>query len=128
MANSNEYMAAYMNARYHRRRAEAVELLGGRCVQCGSTDALELDHIDRTTKAGELGRLFSRGEARYRAELAKCQLLCEECHRRKSADEQSVEHGGGKTGKKNCRCRLCGPLKNKYMREWKEARAASSDG
>lgn len=31
----------------------------------------------------------------------------------------AVEHGQGKTGKKNCRCDLCWPLKIAYMKEFK---------
>ncbi len=114
--NSNAYMNEYMQRRYRTRRAEALTILGGEhpcCVRCGSVDRLEIDHIDPATKLLDLGKLWSVAKARYLDELAKCQLLCHDCHAAKSAEEESVDHGGGMTGKKNCRCALCGPLKRK---------------
>lgn len=114
--HTNEYMREYMARRYRARREAALVQLGGTCALCGATENLEFDHVDRTTKRGEISRLFSRGEARYKQELEKCQLLCSSCHRAKSAAEIAVDHGGGLTGKRNCRCPLCGPLKKAYAR------------
>lgn len=108
-----------MVARYHKRRAKAIEAMGGKCVRCGSEDRLEFDHIERSLKAGEIARWLSRGEQRYLRELEKCQLLCRACHIEKSRGESSVGHGGGKTGIRNCYCEKCKPLKLAYMREWK---------
>jgi 5-methylcytosine-specific restriction endonuclease McrA len=45
-ASYNAYMNKYMKERYERRRSEAVASLGGKCVVCGTTDRLELDHIN----------------------------------------------------------------------------------
>ncbi|MCV7174796.1 hypothetical protein [Mycolicibacterium sphagni] len=118
----NAYMRQYMLALYHERRVESFEMLGGHCVVCGSTEGLEVDHIDRTTKTIELGKLWSCARKRYLAELELCQLLCEPHHREKSAREMSVEHGEGLTGKRNCRCDLCRPLKNAYARRKKAER------
>lgn len=120
------YMADYMLRRYHARRAEAVARLGGKCRNCGTTEHLEIDHIDPATKSFDLGTLWSVAKARYDAELEKCQLLCHGCHAAKSASEQSVGHGEGLTGKRNCRCKLCGPLKNRYNREFKARRRAQA--
>ena len=53
-------------------------------------------------------------------ELAKCQLLCQPHHLEKTIRERSVGHGEGLTGKRNCRCELCGPLKLAYNREFKK--------
>lgn len=120
MANSNEYMREYMLKRYHERRKQAVEILGGKCVVCGTTAQLEIDHIDRLTKTMDLGKLWSCAKKRYFEELKLCQLLCKAHHEIKSAKEASVEHGQGLTGKRNCRCEICKPLKNKYQRENKK--------
>lgn len=117
MANSNEYMREYMLKRYHERRKQALEILGGKCVKCSTTEQLEIDHIDRLTKTMDLGKLWSCAKKRYFEELKLCQLLCKEHHEAKSAQEKSVEHGQGLTGRRNCRCELCAPLKNKYNRE-----------
>ena len=58
-----------------------------KCVQCGSTERLELDHIDRETK--ESHSIWSWSEVRRLAEIAKCQVLCHECHRLKTRKENS---------------------------------------
>jgi hypothetical protein len=110
-------MREYMLKRYHKRRSESIEKLGGKCVVCGVTENLEIDHIDRTTKTMAISGLWSANIVRYEAELKLCQLLCEEHHKQKTSRENSVEHGGGKTGKRNCYCELCAPLKRAYARE-----------
>lgn len=116
VSNSNEYMRAYMRARYHRIRAEIVARLGGKCVQCGTTEDLEIDHIDRSTKTINVGQLTSVSRKKLEEEIPKCQLLCQPCHLEKSKQEMGVPHGGGLTGKRNCRCSECKPLKNAYAR------------
>lgn len=115
----NSYMTDYMVRRYHARRIEAIKLLGGKCAVCNTTEKLELDHIDRTAKTFDIGKLFSRGKARYLKELELCQLLCYDCHKEKTFEDAgySEEHGKGLTGKRNCRCALCGPLKKRYMQD-----------
>lgn len=111
----NEYMRVYMLKRYERRRDEAIRSLGGVCVVCGSTTNLEIDHISRNSKLFDIGKaLAGWSESRVQAELFKCQILCHEHHKRKTIKENSVEHGEGVSGKKNCRCDLCRPLKSKY--------------
>ena len=39
---------------------------------------------------------------------------------------QPVDHGGGKTGKRNCLCDLCRPLKNKYASDARKAKPRGS--
>lgn len=83
--NYNPKMNEYMKARYARRRADAVELLGGECASCGSIDNLEFDHIDPEQKSFPIGKAFSGWKwSRIVAELDKCQLLCHDCHQVKS--------------------------------------------
>lgn len=118
----NAYMATYMLERYHRRRAKAVELLGGKCVRCGATEELEFDHIERGLKSGEVAKWFTQGEAKLKAELVKCQLLCRPCHIEKTRSEMTVGHGGGVSGIAGCKCELCKLKYNEYMRNWKRER------
>lgn len=115
----NEYMREYMKRRYHERKAESLVKLGGKCVICGTTENLEFDHIDRTTKTMDINTMWSVNRKRYEEELKLIQLLCAPHHQAKTSAEQSVPHGGGLTGKRNCRCELCAPLKNAYSRELK---------
>lgn len=118
----NAYMRAYNLERYHRRREQAIDLLGGKCSRCGVTDGLEIDHRDPAQKEVELSK-FGVAEAKYWKEIEKCQLLCRSCHRIKSAQGRSVGHGGGASGKRNCPCDPCRTRKNEYMRNWKKTRS-----
>lgn len=71
-------------------RRRAAFFSGKSCIQCGSTEGLELDHTDRTTKDPvlKLGtRIWSWSEDKRAAEIAKCQILCHECHKIKSIGE-----------------------------------------
>ena len=128
MSDRNAYMAKYMLERYHRRRLQAIGAMGGRCAKCGSVDSLEFDHIDRAFKRGEIAKWLTQGEQKYLKELERCQLLCKPCHREKTNNEISVGHGGGLTGKRNCYCDLCRPLKLEYMRNRRELRASGAIG
>lgn len=120
----NEYMRVYMAERYKRRRAEAIERLGGKCVDCGTTENLEFDHKDRSQKLYDIGkRLAGVAEAKLWAELGKCELRCDTHHNIRSRQQLSVEHGGGKSGKKNCKCVPCKERRSEYMRNRRRGRA-----
>lgn len=119
----NEYMRKYVKERYHRLRAEWIVKLGGKCASCGSVEELNFDHINASEKSYDIGRILSsHSKQKVAEEMAKCQLLCVSCHVSKSqlsGDVRFVSHGGGKTGKRNCRCDLCRPLKNEYQKRYK---------
>jgi len=119
---SNEYMHKYMLARYRRKRKEAIALLGGKCAACGSTTKLEFDHIDIRTKSFNISKAWSYSKARLDAELAKCQLLCSECHDKKTLADLGVTSAKGKHGTlssyRYCKCVLCKKAKADYMREY----------
>jgi 5-methylcytosine-specific restriction endonuclease McrA len=77
----NVRMNIYMNERYHRRRTEAVKYLGGKCVDCGTTDGLEFDHKNPKQKSFAIGKKFaSMATAKLYAEVDKCELRCRPCH------------------------------------------------
>ncbi|BCO56150.1 hypothetical protein MINTM005_13940 [Mycobacterium intracellulare] len=118
------HCVGYYLDRYHRRRDAAIARLGGKCAVCGTTRNLHIDHINPSEKAIEMGKMWAVAESRYLAELKRCQLLCAKHHRQKSALERSVDHGGGVTGKRNCYCELCGPLKRAYMAQYRSKRKA----
>lgn len=62
-------------------------LLEHPCVDCGQDDpmVLEFDHIDRTTKSYEISEA-TRGKSvkNLLAEMAKCEVRCANCHRKKT--------------------------------------------
>lgn len=72
-----------------------IDLLGGKCADCGRTDTLEFDHVDRTIKSFDIGPCYSLPLAELLEELKKCQLLCRKCHKIKTQeiDGLKAEHG-----------------------------------
>jgi 5-methylcytosine-specific restriction endonuclease McrA len=63
-----EYLKRYRREWSAKRRA--AYFYGKRCVQCGSSENLELDHVNPADKR--------------EAEIKKCQVLCRKCHRQKT--------------------------------------------
>jgi len=81
---------------------------GKSCLVCGTTESLEVDHVDPTQKVAH--RIWSWAIPRRDAELAKCQVLCTEHHKAKTrADRPIPEHGtiSRYGGIHKCRCDLC---------------------
>jgi len=64
--------------RWMARRREDWLSANGPCVKCGSWDDLEVDHIDPSKKVSH--KVWSWREDRRLEELAKCQVLCRNCH------------------------------------------------
>ena len=77
----NAYMNTYMKRRYARRRAQAVEQLGGKCVDCGFAGFVEFDHVDPEEKEANISRLLAGASwEKLQTELVKCVLRCIACH------------------------------------------------
>jgi hypothetical protein len=66
-------------------------LLSHPCITCGEGDpiVLEFDHRDGVIKTETVGNLMIRGNsiALIEAEIAKCDVLCANCHRRRTAKQ-----------------------------------------
>lgn len=82
--------------RWEKREVERIRqfladhLAGHPCVDCGETDpvVLEFDHV-RGEKIAEVSKLARSSVARVAAEVAKCDVRCGNCHRRKTARERN---------------------------------------
>lgn len=88
----------YRYQKRHRRELKAIiiEVLGGRCEDCdyhGCSAALDPHHADPRTKEFSLSA-FGGSMTRLRSELAKCVLLCANCHRQRHAAEDVNAKGG----------------------------------
>jgi 5-methylcytosine-specific restriction endonuclease McrA len=83
----NKSMNKYMKQRWEARRQSAIDYLGGKCIRCNSTDFLEFDHIEPSTKIMTIAKASSRNEKMFWEEVNKCQLLCVPCHLEKSAED-----------------------------------------
>lgn len=75
---------SYHTDYYYRKKAEFIAILGGKCVICGTTEQLEFDHIDPTTKKFAISKLLNVSHQAAIDELDKCQLLCNGCHKIKT--------------------------------------------
>lgn len=97
----NPYQARLYRARYRARmKAKAKAwvlcyLMQHPCVDCGEPDTrvLEFDHVDPASKSSKVSRMVADGRLirLIEQEVAKCEVRCANCHRRRSLDEG---HGG----------------------------------
>lgn len=62
------------------RRQKIKDYLGGKCMSCGSTENLQFDHRDRSTKKFNIAREVCMAWDRLTEEADKCDLLCKSCH------------------------------------------------
>lgn len=119
------------------------------CVDCGEADlvVLEFDHLPGKDKRFDVARAVSgstRAWKTIRAEIDKCEVVCANCHRRRTArraghrrhlllmgikiaepapvDRFRVPHGGGTKGRRGCRCDPCTARRRQYARELYRAR------
>lgn len=84
------YMNTYMKERYKQRRLDVISRLSGKCKHCESTENLQLDHINPTSKYKSIAKLSSASDVIFEAEIKKCQLLCKDCHLEKTIAEGSL--------------------------------------
>ena len=52
----------------------------------------DMDHLDRTQKHKTIAKMHGDPVKRLLAEIAKCQMLCVECHRRKTVESRDWVH------------------------------------
>lgn len=84
----NARMNEHGKAKYRRRRNAAIAFLGGKCVDCSSTQRLEFDHKDPKQKSFNLAhRLTSMRQELLDVEIAKCVLRCNSCHQIKTGSQ-----------------------------------------
>jgi hypothetical protein len=66
------------------------------CVRCGEADpvVLEFNHLDPTTKSANISDMIHGRVSigRIRMELAKCEVLCANCHQRHTATTRPTHY------------------------------------
>ena len=71
-----------------RRKLTLIDLMGSQCTDCGLVydgvpEVFEFDHC-RGEKVAALSQLFGGSWDRVMVEVAKCDLVCANCHRRRT--------------------------------------------
>lgn len=90
------------------------------CVDCGSRNDLEIDHVDKTQKVSH--RIWSWSTQRREQELAKCVVRCRRCHQIKTLAHRTdrAEHGTRSKYDFGCRCENCREAQRTYNAEWRK--------
>lgn len=121
-------MKNYMRQRRLNRRNKYIEMLGGKCVSCGSTEDLQFDHINPKRKEFDLNKIKDTNEKTIIKELKKCVLLCPQCHLIKTKhnqehvnkDKAPSTHGKIWHYKKyKCRCDKCRKAMSDYLSKFR---------
>lgn len=101
----------------------------GPCVRCGSAKNLQVDHIDRLQKVDH--KVWSWSAKKRESELAKCQVLCSDCHVKKGLEAGDipprVAHGDRKMYERHgCRCQACRVAHTRFQAAWRQKRLSEA--
>lgn len=116
-----DYMREYMRNRYHQKRQNMIDELGGKCVVCGDVNNLHIDHIDSSKKTFRASDIHSINDKKLNEEKKNFQLLCEKCHKEKTKRDWDFgvpkpTHGKIWTFRKyKCRCPECVEAYRQYL-------------
>ena len=123
--NRKDYIRNYQRKWMQQRRQAWIDSQGGCCAKCGSTENLEVDHIDPKLKTMNPRDLWSRTGTIREKELENCKVLCNNCHKIKSGLERSLSvgpivHGTNKGYNRKCRCSACKTAHSKSTSHYKK--------
>lgn len=97
----------YYRRRYRERRAWALKLLGSKCEHCGTKKNLNFHHRNPSEKSVDISSVFSRWSiAKLTEELAKCILLCADCHLEHHHPGHEMSHSASAYANGRCRCEI----------------------
>ena len=117
----------------NRRKQRAIEMLGGKCLHCGTTDGLMFCAKDVHGPVNQISKFRTSNEQAFLEEIERTVLLCENCYWKRmneSGRRKRWKHGtmyGFYS--KECRCDLCvAANKNRNWNRNRRERAGSSTG
>lgn len=85
--DTEKYRARNKEKRENRRKL-IYEALGNKCVECGSTSNLEIDHINPSLKENRISPLAQALSKTLTDD--NLQLLCHSCHTKKSKYQRNA--------------------------------------
>jgi len=70
---------------------------------------MEFDHLDSAAKTGVITRLINRKSSRGKvlAEIAKCELVCANCHKNRERSRGRVEYSHFEGNEEHVACVAC---------------------
>lgn len=106
------YITQYTKSKRERTKTILIDVLGGECIECGSTNDIQFDHIIPETKLFNISQRLHYTISSLLDEVQKCQLLCADCHRKKTSLDlcfiEGGRHGVASTYTNfGCRCVEC---------------------
>jgi len=87
---------AYRQAYQRKRRAEVNEIkLAAGCMDCGYSEhavALDFDHLPQYEKVMSIANMIANSRTRksIETEMAKCEIVCANCHRVRTKSRYEV--------------------------------------
>jgi len=94
-SHPEEYRAAWTKVQAHKKQILLDARIGG-CIKCGEKDpsCLDFHHRDgKIDKRGNIGEIRRYAIPKLLEEIAKCDVLCANCHRKHHRDERKVKEG-----------------------------------
>lgn len=119
-----EYRRRYSLSSYHRRRAEVVTELGGKCAECSSKIGLTfVKKKGKNAPPFRVGQLGNMNEKRRKKLLKYVEVLCSEHAKARLYSKGQITHGTWYSAyKKKCRCDECGEYMADYNLRRREDR------
>lgn len=93
VAHPEEYREQYQTT-HEKKKQILLDARASGCIKCGEKHPACLDFHHRDGLANKLGDIATMrrfGMKRLRAEIAKCDVLCANCHRKHHYDERHKE-------------------------------------
>ncbi|KJL46451.1 hypothetical protein RS84_03085 [Microbacterium hydrocarbonoxydans] len=152
MPSTGQHLKEMQALHRHRNFVQMLAYLRDHpCADCGEPDpvVLDFDHRPGVRKRFEIARAVNastRAWSTILREIAKCDVVCANCHRRRTArraghrkhlvnlgmaleepavarrGRRTVPHGGGAKGKHGCPCEPCRLRRSSYARDYRLAR------
>ena len=90
-ANNKAHYNQKAKERREKRRTVIFEALGNQCCECGSTDRMEIDHINPALKENRTS-ILAIGLEKALGQVDNLRLLCYDCHRKWSTAQRKAAY------------------------------------
>ena len=91
---------AYNRKQYAKLKEELAALKSFPCADCHGVFppyVMDFDHLDATLKRFDVGRARKYSLDEIKREIAKCELVCANCHRIRTHERRQARWSSGRT-------------------------------